>query len=156
MHKLKTLFILLLTTVLLASCTSPVKNELFNYINVDLAEITPIEEEVIKEYEKVISDDTNSSRELAEIFENTIIPKYSDFVARLKRINPSTKEIASLHATYIKGAEKQLESFTFFKDGFSEKNNEKIIKANELLKEANDSIETFKKGLEILSKKYYD
>lgn len=138
---------MLLIIVLFSGCTSPVRDDLFNYINVKLPPITPLQESALKEYNEITSEENYSSEVLYNSLKDNIIPKYSEFVSNLQDITLSTKKVEELHSLYLKGAEKQLESFIRFKEGIEQGNNEMRAQGNDILQEAKDYMDQYRTKL---------
>lgn len=139
---------------LLIGCTSPVKDDLFNYVNMELPSIIPMEEEALSEYENVISKNDYTYEELYETLKEKIIPTYSNFVQSLEGISPTTDEVKEVHVYYIKGAKKQLEALIILKEGLEEKDENKINTVNNLIKESEEYMNTFTTMIISLANKY--
>ncbi len=147
------LFILIFITT---SCTNPVKDDLLNYINQSLPEISSLENEAISAFENTISNKQKSNEDIYIVLTESVIPKYTQFVEKLKEITLNTEEVSKTHKIYIKGAEKQLEALTLLKQGFdnSDEMNEIINKSNSLLNESKKYMEVYKDQIIQLVKKY--
>lgn len=146
--------LMLLVIVLFLGCTSPVRDDLFNYINVKLPPITHLEKSALEEYQQIISEENYSSEVLYNSLKDNIIPKYSEFVNKLKGIKLSTEEVTDLHSLYLNGAEKQLESFIRFKEGIEQENDEMRTQGNENLQEAKDYMHEYQAKLIELAEKH--
>ncbi|RKD32577.1 hypothetical protein [Thermohalobacter berrensis] len=150
---MKRLF-LFIFIIVLTGCTNPAKKDLLNYINYQLPKIIELESEAISKYEEMIANDNYTNKDLYQTLSNNIIPKYELFVEQLKKITPKTKEVESIHNLHIKGAQKQLQALRLLQKGIKENNDEKIKKANSLLKESKTYMKSFKDEIVKLADKY--
>lgn len=146
MRKLVLIIIVLIIT-LLTGCTSPVRDDLSNYITTKLPPITHLEKSALEEYHQIITQEDLNYEDLFNSLKDSIIPKYSEFLDELRSITPSTVEVNGIHSLYLKGAEKQLEAFTQFKEGIELRNEEKTTEGNISLQQAKDYISQYQTKL---------
>ncbi|EOD00435.1 hypothetical protein [Caldisalinibacter kiritimatiensis] len=139
---------------LFAACTSSVKNDLFNYINVELERIMFLETQALNNYKKIVSKDNYTYEELYEVLTNETIPTYENFYNNLTKIAPVTKEVQQAHNYYKLGAQRQLQAFKALKQGLKEKDREKLESVNKLLEESRKYMNEFQSRIVSLAKKH--
>lgn len=155
MRRLFIMILVLIFIVFFASgCTSPVKDDLISYINTKLPLVTHLEEEALTEYESIVTEENYSYQALYNSLNDSIIPKYSEFVQKLEAISVNTKEVEEIHKLYLQGANKQLETFISLKEGMEDRDNEKLDKSNELLKESKNYMDRYRDEVLILADKH--
>jgi hypothetical protein len=146
------MFILL---IFLSGCTSPVKDDLLDYINVKLPLITGLENEALNRFDDLVAKPDYTYEELYNLLITHTIPIYSRFLQELKNINPKTNEVKEAHNYYRLGAERQLEAFIALKEGLEEKDKKKLDSVNNILDEARLYMRLFKNKVSYLSNKYH-
>lgn len=150
----KNLILIVLLIFMLCSCTSSIKKDLIVYINSDITKALEIQKESVTQYEKFISTSSYSFDELSDILNNYLIPTYETLIKELNNIKPVTKKVQEIHNIYIKGVNKQLEALYKIKQGAELKDKEMIKEGNEMLKEASNYYEMYKKEIFKLSDQY--
>ncbi len=148
------ILLILLTSFLMFSCTSPVHDDLKCYISVKLPPITELENSALNEFKEIVSKENYTYQSLYDSLTANIIPKYLQFIKELEGITVKTEELKKIHDIYIIGARKQLEVFINLKEGIEEKNKEKIILTNDLLREAKNYISRYNEEVIKLADKY--
>lgn len=128
--------------------------ELTTYINNDLESIVSLEKETVASFNNFESDDNNTSDQLIDFLENSIIPQYREFLRDLSEINLETKEIQNAHNYYIESAKFQLDAFTFYLEGLKEFDYSKIEKVNFLIKESRKNLNLYKNELKSITERY--
>jgi len=146
--------IILLFFLFLTGCTSSSKEDMLNYINVEITSISNIEQNALFEFEAALSKEDYTYKDLYDILDNKVIPTYSSFVEKLNKIAPKTEEVRRIHSFYIEGANLQLSALKTLAEGIAEKNNDKIESSYKLLNEAKVSMEVFKNESVLLADKY--
>jgi hypothetical protein len=106
--------------VLLCGCQNPVKMDVKSYSN-QIKFLMEDEAAVLKRWNSVSGANFVNDGFMYQALDTYIIDNYDQFVSKIEKIQPQTKEVQDLHALYVKGAEKQLEAFKMMKDGLAKK-----------------------------------
>lgn len=142
-------FTAMLLCISLTGCDNEVKDDFKHFLNVDLLTISSFESEAIDAFNAISKENQSSEtyyQKLYSILTKTSIPQYQKFVDALSKAKPTTNDVKQLHQIYLKGANKQLESFKLFKEGIEEKNEYKISEANRLLAESKTYMNAYLKS----------
>lgn len=158
MKSRKILFVLLVLGMIfaLSGCSSEESNDLKHYVNVDLVILNKNESEAINgfnELAKSFEETPEFYTKLYKTLDKTTIPKYEEFLKKLKAIEPKTEAVQKLHTLHVAGAEKQLEALKTYHTGISEKNEYKIASANTMLAEAKILMDAYRQSAIELAEK---
>ncbi len=158
MKSRKILFVLLVLGMIfaLSGCSSEESNDLKHYVNVDLVILNKNESEAINgfnELAKSFEETPEFYTKLYKTLDKTTIPKYEEFLKKLKEIEPKTEAVQKLHTLHVAGAEKQLEALKTYHTGISEKNEYKIAAANTMLAEAKILMDAYRQAAIELAEK---
>ncbi|MCY6369074.1 hypothetical protein [Clostridium ganghwense] len=135
-----------------APAQDPVKNDLMNYIS-SVSEVFVLEENVLKEYRKVVGENYKEE-DTHIIIKKIVIPKYTEFVQTLDNIKPKTDEVKQLHEIYKKAAYIRLEAFRQMEEGFEKKEGTLVKETDKKLDEAQNSINKYRDQLTELAEKH--
>jgi hypothetical protein len=91
--------------------SNSVQKELSQYYNKEIPKISPLEKAAISAFESVSGENYKDDELMQEFLIGEIIPKYSEFVAKLENISLKTEEVRSIHKDYVEGARLQLDAF---------------------------------------------
>ena len=91
------------------------------------------EADVIKRWNSVSGSNFVNDGYMYQALDTYIINNYDDFVTKLEKITPQTKEVQALHSMYVQGAEKQLEAFKMMKDGLEKKDKDVMNNAYKIM-----------------------
>lgn len=158
MKSRKILFVLLVLGMIfaLSGCSNEESNDLKHYVNVDLVILNKNESEAINgfnELAKSFEETPEFYTKLYKTLDKTTIPKYEEFLKKLKAIEPKTEAVQKLHTLHVAGAEKQLEALKTYHTGISEKNEYKIAAANTMLAEAKILMDAYRQSAIELAEK---
>lgn len=147
------LFILFLS--LLTGCgQDPVQEDLLNYVNVELAKTTSLENEAINAYEGVTGSNYKNDVESYAVLNNIVIPKYHEFINRIESIQPKTEEVRQIHELHISSVNKQYNALLKLMTAIENGDSDKVIEANEMLSNSRSDMRNYKARLNELGKKY--
>lgn len=118
--------------LLLCGCSNPVKMDIRNY-STQIKYLMDDEANVLKRWNSVSGSSYVNDGYMYQALDTYIINNYDDFVTKLEKIQPQTKEVQDLHAMYVQGAEKQLEAFKLMKDGLEKKNKDVMNNAYKIM-----------------------
>jgi len=130
---LKLFFILLL----FAGCSNPVKLDLKNYSS-QIKYLAQDEADILKRWNSVSGVNFVNDGYMYQALDTYIIDNYDQFVAKLEKIQPQTKQVQDLHALYVQGAKQQLEAFQMMKDGLEKKNKDVMNNAFKIMTAGRD------------------
>ncbi|MBI2264798.1 MAG: hypothetical protein HYU64_06445 [Armatimonadetes bacterium] len=99
-------------------------------------------------------ENTLSDASFATTLEKDIVPTYSQFVFKLKKIKTPNVELGSLHKFYIEGANSQLTGLRMMIDALKKSDIGKVKQANKFLEVGTSKIETWSSTYDTIKKKY--
>lgn len=130
-----------------------VQKDLLNYIN-NIKSISHLEKEAITAYQGVAGLNYKNDKEVLATLKSTVIPKYSEFISKLSKIDIKTEEVMNLNKKYIESTKKQLEALNIIADGMEKQDASLINKANLKLNEAKLGIQDYNDKLQALAKEH--
>ncbi|WEK54231.1 MAG: hypothetical protein P0Y55_16990 [Candidatus Cohnella colombiensis] len=138
---MKKVLLSLFVLILLSACgNDPIKDDLLNYINNEVAPLGDEEDKLLTAYSNVTGDNYESDEDLYYALDEDIIPRYYKFITKLENIRPKTAEVKELHEIYVAAANNQYNAMT------------QVLAALEgqdynLIAEANDKLSKGRKGV---------
>lgn len=144
---------LLIMVLSLCACgkkaeADPVKDELIQYIEVQLAGIKDNEDTAVTKYNQLSA--SMSSMKTAEIvtaLNDEVIAPYSEFNTALQAITVTTPEVTALKATYVEGSNLQLQGLKEFATAVENNDSTAAATANEKISQGRDKIEQHRNDL---------
>ena len=155
----KILIVCLIMSLLIISLSAcaidPVQIDLINYFNVEIEPLKALEAEVLDAWNANTGDNYKDDQTLYSALNETIIPKFGEFISKLEAIKPETPEVQKIHDILLEAARLENESFTICKEAIDKqdpdlmktsteklasaeaKNQEYITASNELKKKHN-------------------
>ncbi|SHH81432.1 hypothetical protein SAMN02745135_02246 [Caloranaerobacter azorensis DSM 13643] len=153
---MKRFSVIILTFILmLTGCVNQNKKDLFNYINAELPPVVEMENDALEKYNNLISNNNYTYDTFYTALKNEIIPTYEDFLNKLTKISPKTKDLKEIHNLYIEGAKYQLKALKLLQKGIEEKDNELLLKSSEFLKKSKKYMTEYKNKIVTLAEKYH-
>jgi hypothetical protein len=141
--------------IIFCSCSKgKQKKELINYINVELPEISLLEEKSINEYNMAAGQNYESDSKLYDVLKSKVIPDYTEFIIKLKDIKIETEELKEIHQIYIDASNLQLEAFNFILKAIDNQDSAYITEANKKLDEARSKLTVYRNKLFEIAEKY--
>jgi hypothetical protein len=133
MKKLITLVIFL--PLALLGCSNPIKDDLLNYINVELLEVVQYETDTITAWDSVSGDNYTDDYTMYEVLTETIIPTYREFVNRIEPITLrlKTKEVRDLNEKYVEAVSLQMNGFLILINAIETQDSSLVVQFNERL-----------------------
>jgi hypothetical protein len=144
---IKLFFILLL----FFGCSDPVKTDMRNY-STQIKYVTTQEEDAINRWNSVSGTHFVNDGYMYQALDTYIIDNYEQFVTKLEKVQPQTKEVQDLHAMYVKGAEKQLEAFKMMKEGVLKKDKDIMNNAYKIMTDGRNIEKQWAEKYEEMSK----
>jgi Tfp pilus assembly protein PilP len=145
------LFISLLT---FSSCKNEIKEDLENYVNVELPKIGAQETAVLSAYGSVTGENYQTDQITYEKLVSEIIPAYQKFITELEAISQklNTKEIKDLNEKYIKAHQLQLSGMSLTVSALENQDMKTVTEANEKLNDGRKAIREFQDALTKVAK----
>ncbi|GAA0784207.1 hypothetical protein [Hathewaya limosa] len=112
------------------------------------------ESKIFDDYNSVTGENYTNDKSALIILKKLIIPNYTSYLEKVKKIIPTNDEIQELHKIYIDYCTKILLSFINFKESLEEKNSNKLKEGRKNLNDAQRNLERFQKSLNKISSKY--
>lgn len=153
----KYLFCILIIIIPLILCSCGKRKqqkEIINYINVELPEITSLEEKSINEYNKATGQNYESDSKLYDVLKSKVIPDYTEFILKLKNIKIENEELKEIHQIYIDASNLQLDAFNFILKAIDNQDSAYINEANKKLDEARSKLTVYRNKLFEIAEKY--
>ena len=133
----------------------PVQEDLIKYVETDLPAIKGNESVAVERYNEVSSSIADMKRkEIAEAFEDEIIPAYTTFVKDLEALTPATDEVKALQVTYLEGAKDQLKGMSELNDAITSNDSDAAKAANDLITEGKVKIEQHRADIVTLANEH--
>ncbi|BAU28922.1 hypothetical protein DFP93_103231 [Aneurinibacillus soli] len=143
----------LLALFLVGCGQSEVSKDLVDYINNKLPELAKVETDAVRDYESVSGKNFKNDEIMYNKLQDSVIPKYRDFVGKLEAIKPATKELQAVHEIYIQAANKQYSAFVQMSDALEKQDAGLLAQANDKLAEGRKGIRQWQTEIEALAKK---
>ena len=154
MKKLLTLLlIVVMSTTLLTGCLSdPVYDDLENFLNVEMKEISA-------DYTKLTTEvgtweNLPDDAAIKKSIDDTLLPLVNGSLEKLKDVNPATEEVKAIKEKYVKTMETYKVAFEALAEGCETQEEETINTANAKLGEAVELLNEYNQALEALAKEY--
>lgn len=145
------LFIALFT---FSSCKNEVQEDLLNYVNVEIPQISQLEIDAMADYASVSGDNYQSDQIMYDKLVNDIIPKYKKFNEGLEAISAklTSKEVKDLNEKYLKGSQLQFSGMTLIQTALENQDMKTMTEANEKLNDGRKLKREFQDDIKKLSK----
>ncbi|MBR6719565.1 MAG: hypothetical protein IKL74_01495 [Clostridia bacterium] len=153
---MKKIFALLLMVVmsftLLTGCSDPVYDDLENFLNVEMKEVTENYTKITTEVGtwETLEDDAAIKKSI----DDTLLPLVNGSLEKLKDINPETEEVKAIKDKYVKVMEAYKVAFETLAEGCETQDEATISTATEKLEEAVSLLDEYNKALEELAKEH--
>ncbi|QTC40333.1 hypothetical protein I7V34_14185 [Bacillus sp. V3] len=147
----KVLILGMMMLLLLSGCSDPVQDDLLNYINEDLKDLTILEEEALAEYESVTGDNYEDDYTTYVHIKDVVMPAYKDFLDQLEEVKPATSEVQEIHELYIEAVNLQNNAFIKILAALEQQDYEMVADANEMLADGRAGIRKYTNELEKLA-----
>lgn len=112
------------------------------------------ESKIFDDYNSVTGENYTNDKSTLVILKKLVIPNYTSYLEKVKKIICTNDEIEELHKIYINYCKKTLISFTKFKESLEEKNSKKLKEGKKNLKDAQINLKKFEKSLNKFYSKY--
>lgn len=139
------LLLLFISLITFSSCKNEIKEDLENYVNVELPKIGAQETAVINAYGSVTGENYQTDQITYDKLVTEIIPAYQKFITELEGISPklNTKEVKDLNEKYIKAHQLQLSGMSLTVSALEKQDMKTVTEANEKLNDGRKAIRDF-------------
>jgi len=132
----------------------PMGEEITDYIVNNMRPITESLDNVMSDFSTVSTNYADSYGGLLTAIEKDIIPKFSQIIKKLEKVNPKTEELRNIHQIFVRVCKDMLSGLELLKKGLKNENPDLMTEANDKLTKAGNDLETYKEKLTALSKKH--
>ena len=153
---MKKLLALLLMAVmsftLLTGCSDPVYDDLENFLNVEMKEVTDNYTKITTEVGtwETLEDDAAIKKSI----DDTLLPIVNGSLEKLKSITPETEEVKAIKDKYVKVMETYKTGFEALSEGCETQEEATINAGSQKLEEAVELLDEYNKALEDLAKEH--
>lgn len=155
---MKRVIVAMMTAVMMvfaAGCSEdPVAEEILAYVNDTMPPLGEQEAEVLSLYESVTGANYTDDETMYVTLTEEVIPKYSEFITELEKVEFETEEVQKLHEDYIKAVQLQHSGMMLAVTALEEQSFEKMDEANQKLNEGREKIRAYQQALEKLAKEH--
>lgn len=153
MKKILSITMLVIMTLSLCSCgkkeeVDPVKDDLIQYIEIQLASIKDKEDTAVQKYNQLSA--SMSSMKTAEIvasLNDEVIATYTEFNSALQAVAVTTPEVTGLKETYVEGSNLQLQGLKDLAVAIENNDTAAATAANEKIAQGREKIEQHRNDL---------
>jgi len=126
--------IMLLFIISLSACTNdPVRNDLLNYLNVEVGPLIALQDEALDSWLANTGNNYKDDPTLYSALNETIIPKFDEFTSKLAAIKPETPEVQKIHDILLEATKLRNEGFKICKEAIDKQDPDLINTSNEKL-----------------------
>ncbi len=129
-----------------------VQDDLIDYINQDMLDIAPLDEEVHELYEKARTSENDYTFYL--LLDEQVLPRAKKLTEDAEAISPKTKEVRALHEIYIDAVNTQFQAMTLIMAALESQDYVMVTNANEKLDESRKLYREYQTELEKLMDKH--
>ncbi|MBQ2967774.1 MAG: hypothetical protein IJE10_06620, partial [Clostridia bacterium] len=146
------LLMVVMSFTLLTGCSDPVYDDLENFLNVEMKEVTENYTKITTEVGtwETLEDDAAIKKSI----DDTLLPLVEASLTALKDINPETEEVKAIKDKYVKVMDTYKVAFETLAEGCETQDEATISTATEKLEEAVSLLDEYNKALEELAKEH--
>ena len=109
--------IMSLLIISLSACAGdPVQKDLMNFLNVEVEPFMALEAEALDAWNANTGNNYKDDPTLYSVLNETVIPKYGEFISKLEAIKPETPEVQKIQGILLEAAKLQYEGFKICKE----------------------------------------
>ena len=146
------LLMVVMSFTLLTGCSDPVYDDLENFLNVEMKEVTENYTKITTEVGtwETLEDDAAIKKSI----DDTLLPLVNGSLEKLKDINPETEEVKEIKDKYVKMLNAYKASFETLSEGCETQDEATINAGSQKLEEAVELLDEYNKALEELAKEH--
>lgn len=145
--------IIIIAVVALSSGEDEVQNDILNYVNEEISDISDIQDKVYEAYENA-RENSEDDAEFYDMLLEDVIPSSQELIDDAESISPETPEVQEIHEFYISAVNEQHNGFTMLLAAIENYDTAQIAEANEKLNSARKNMRTYDKKLDALAKEH--
>ncbi len=147
--------IMSLFIISLSACTNdPIRNDLLNYLNVEVEPLIVLQDEALDTWSANTGDNYKDDATLYNALNETIIPKYDEFTTKLEAIKPETPEVQKIQNILLEATKLRNEAFKICKEAIDRQDPDLINTSNEKLASSETKIQEYWAALKELGEKH--
>lgn len=146
---LSIILLAVLAVTLLAGCGNPVYDDFENFLNVEMADVNAIYEEI--KAEAATWSEMEDIADLSASITNVLLPLCDESLAKLAEINPATEEVQALKAKYVAVIEAYKEGFTLTEAAVAANSVEQMEEGSAKITEGITLLDEYNAALEALA-----
>jgi len=147
--------IMSLLIISLSACAGdPVQKDLMNFLNVEVEPFMALEAEALDAWNANTGNNYKDDPTLYSALNETVIPKYGEFISKLEAIKPETPEVQKIQGILLEAAKLQYEGFKICKEAIDKQDPDLINTSNEKLASAEAKQQKYFAALKELGEKH--
>jgi len=147
--------IMSLLIISLSACAGdPVQKDLMNFLNVEVEPFMALEAEALDAWNANTGNNYKDDPTLYSALNETVIPKYGEFISKLEAIKPETPEVQKIQGILLEAAKLQYEGFKICKEAIDKQDPDLINTSNEKLASAEAKQQEYFAALKELGEKH--
>lgn len=142
---------------LLVGCgkaNEPIKDDIIDYVNIQLPKVSGIESKVDKEYASVTGTNYKDDTTTCKMLTDNVIPDSLKLASIAKAITPKTDEVRGVHKLYLSAINEQNSSFTLLKSAIESQDMSEVSAATDNLATAKTDLSNYEAKVKDLETKY--
>lgn len=143
----------LMLGVTACSKSDAVKDDLYTYLN-EMAEIQNLQKEAINEYNSYVTSEEADSQQLLTALNDSIIPKYENYLTELNAVDPETEEVQNVKMVCVSGANKQMDALKKVAEAITACDTDILNEADKLIAEAETIFSDYESQLNVLANEH--
>ena len=146
------LLMVVMSFTLLTGCSDPIYDDLENFLNVEMKEVTENYTKITTEVGtwETLEDDAAIKKSI----DDTLLPLVNGSLEKLKGITPETEEVKAIKDKYVKVMETYKTGFEALSEGCETQEEATINAGSQKLEEAVELLDEYNKALEELAKEH--
>ena len=117
--------IMLFIIISLSACANdPVRNDLLNYLNVEVGPLNDLQTEALDTWNANTGNNYKDDPTLYSALSETIIPKFGEFTLKLETIKPETPEVQKIHDILLEATRLENEAFKICKEAIDKQDSD--------------------------------
>jgi hypothetical protein len=147
--------VMLFFIISLSGCTNdPVRNDLLNYLNVEVRPLIALQNEALDAWDANTGNNYKDDPTLYSALNEIIIPKFGEFTSKLEVIKPETPEVQKIYDILLEATKLRNEAFKICKEAIDKQSSDLINTTNEKLASGDAKMQEYLAALKELEEKH--